>query len=109
VQILGLYTLLERLDPGPMVTLNRAVAEAMVHGPEHGMRTLDRLEAEGLLEGHHRLHSVRGHLLERAGRRDDAITSYLAAAAATLSIPERRYLRRRVTLLRDVQAGQHPP
>ena len=99
LQILGLYALLERLDPSPMVTLNRAVAESMVLGPDPALRTLADLDTDGLLPGHHRLHSVRGHLLERAGRTDEARASFLAAAAATLSIPEQRYLRRRAAQL----------
>ena len=100
-QILGLYTLLERFDASPMVPLNRAVAEAMVHGPERGLRTLDGLEAEGRLAGHHRLHAVRGHLLDQAGRPGEAAASYDAAAAGTLSTPEQRYLRRRAALARE--------
>jgi predicted RNA polymerase sigma factor len=99
LQILGLYALLERLDPSPMVTLNRAVAESMVLGPDLALRTLADLDTDGRLPGHHRLHSVRGHLLERAGRTDEARASFLAAAAATLSIPEQRYLRRRAAQL----------
>jgi RNA polymerase sigma factor (sigma-70 family) len=100
-QILGLYTLLERFDPSPMVPLNRAVAEAMVHGPERGLRTLDGLEADGRLAGHHRLHAVRGHLLDQAGRPGEAAASYQAAAAATLSTPEQRYLRQRAATARE--------
>jgi RNA polymerase sigma factor (sigma-70 family) len=100
-QILGLYTLLERFDPSPMVPLNRAVAEAMVHGPERGLRTLDGLEAEGRLAGHHRLHAVRGHLLDQAGCPGEAVISYEAAASATLSTPEQRYLRQRAARARE--------
>jgi RNA polymerase sigma factor (sigma-70 family) len=89
-QILALYAMLESIAPNPMVTLNRAVALAMVRGPEAGLATLDGLD--GTLTGHHRLHAVRAHLLELAGRPGDARDAYLAAARATTSAPERRYL-----------------
>jgi RNA polymerase sigma factor (sigma-70 family) len=89
-QILALYAMLESIAPNPMVTLNRAVALAMVRGPEAGLATLDGLDTT--LIGHHRLHAVRAHLLELAGRTADARDAYLAAGRATTSAPERRYL-----------------
>ncbi|GAA2362243.1 RNA polymerase sigma factor [Nonomuraea africana] len=92
-QILALYELLARVAPGPMVTLNQAVAVAMVHGPLEGLALLDTLEAE--LAGHHRLHAVRAHLLEMAGRQEEARAAYLRAAELTSSLPERRYLEER--------------
>jgi predicted RNA polymerase sigma factor len=92
-QILGLYRLLERIAPGPMVTLNRIVAVAMVHGPQAGLARLEA--AEAALAGHHRLHAVRAHLLEMTGDAQAARDEYRIAARLTLSIPERRYLEAR--------------
>jgi RNA polymerase sigma factor (sigma-70 family) len=94
-QILSLYDLLQVLAPGPMVTLNRVVAVAMVHGPSVGLQRLAEAEADPSLAGHHRVHAVRAHLLEMAGERDTARASYREAARRTLSIPERRYLESR--------------
>lgn len=91
-QILALYGLLERMSDNPMVTLNRAVAASMVHGPETGLALLERLEADPRLAQHHRLAAVRAHLLEKAGDRDGAIADYRRAADLTASIPERSYL-----------------
>ncbi|GIF47819.1 RNA polymerase sigma factor (sigma-70 family) [Asanoa ferruginea] len=89
-QILGLYDALDRIAPGPMVTLNRVVAVAMVHGPAAG---LDALAAAGpVLEGHHRVAAVRAHLLEMAGDLAGARAEYEQAARQTLSAPERAYL-----------------
>jgi RNA polymerase sigma factor (sigma-70 family) len=94
-QILGLYDLLDRLAPGPMVTLNRVVAVAMVYGPRAGLEQLDRAEADPALAGHHRVHAVRAHLLDLAGDREAAREQYRLAAKRTLSLPERRYLESR--------------
>jgi RNA polymerase sigma factor (sigma-70 family) len=99
-QILGLYELLGRLAPGPMVELNRIVAVAMVHGPQAGLRQLAAAEADPGLAGHHRLHAVRAHLLELVGDREAAHAAYLLAARRTLSLPEQRYLHSRATRLR---------
>jgi RNA polymerase sigma factor (sigma-70 family) len=98
-QILGLYELLQRIAPGPMVTLNRIVAVAMVHGPEAGLRQLAAAEADPGLAGHHRLHAVRAHLLELAGDHEAARAAYLLAARRTLSLPEQRYLQSRAARL----------
>jgi RNA polymerase sigma factor (sigma-70 family) len=100
-QILGLYELLERLAPGPMVELNRIVAVAMVHGPEAGLRQLAAAETSPGLAGHHRLDAVRAHLLELAGDNKAARASYRLAARRTLSLAERRYLTARATRLRE--------
>jgi predicted RNA polymerase sigma factor len=94
-QILALYDMLERLAPNPVVTLNRAVAVAMVHGPRAGLELLASLEADGQLAGHHRLDAVRAHLLEMAGDRDAALACYRSAARRTTSLPERIYLESR--------------
>jgi RNA polymerase sigma factor (sigma-70 family) len=94
-QILGLYHLLHAVAPGPMVTLNRIVATAMVDGPQAGLRDLAVAEREPALAGHHRVHAVRAHLLDLAGDHAAARAHYQLAAQATLSIPEQRYLNAR--------------
>jgi RNA polymerase sigma factor (sigma-70 family) len=99
-QILGLYDLLNILAPGPMVTLNRIVAVAMVHGAQEGLRQLAATEADAALTGHHRVNAVRGHLLEMVGDREAARAAYLIAARRTLSVPEQRYLEARAAALR---------
>ena len=98
-EILGLYGLLERMSDNPVVSLNRAVALAMVHGPRAGLAQLDALAAGGRLAGSHRLEAVRAHLLERAGDHDEAIACYRAAAEKTESEPEKRYLMERAARL----------
>ncbi len=98
-EILSLYSLLERISPNPMVSLNRAIAAAMAHGPETGLRLLEPLESE--LGGHHRLHAARGHLLELAGDSSAAIAEYALAAERTTSVPEQRYLLAQAARLRD--------
>jgi predicted RNA polymerase sigma factor len=91
-QILGLYMLLGRLAPNPMVSLNHAVARAMVHGPREGLAMLDGLRYDERMARHHRLDAVRAHLLEMAGDREAAYEAYRRAARRTASLPERRYL-----------------
>jgi predicted RNA polymerase sigma factor len=91
-QIVALYGLLERMSDNPMVTLNRAVAAAMVHGPEKGLDLLKPLDADPRLANHHRLAAVRAHLYEKAGDPEAAIAQYRLAATRTSSIPERNYL-----------------
>jgi RNA polymerase sigma factor (sigma-70 family) len=98
-EILALYGLLERMSENPMVTLNRAIAAAMVHGPPTGLKMLDALDADERLAGHHRLDAVRAHLLEMAGDTEAAIACYRAAAGRTASLPERRYLTTRAARL----------
>ncbi len=97
-QILVLYSLLERMTGNPMVTLNRAIALAMVHGPAVGLAALVDLDTR--LAGHHRLDAVRAHLLEMAGDADSAITHYLRAAGRTTSLAERDYLTTKAARLR---------
>ncbi len=94
-QILVLYDLLQRLAPGPMVTLNRIVAAAMVHGPQTGLTLLDEASADPALAGHHRVDAVRAHLLDIAGDHEAARVHYRQAALRTLSVPEQRYLESR--------------
>jgi RNA polymerase sigma factor (sigma-70 family) len=98
-QILALYELLAGLAPGPMVTLNRIVALAMVEGPEVGLGALEAAAGEPALAGHHRFHAVRAHLLEQAGAIGEAGEAYRRAARATLSLPEQRYLEARAARL----------
>jgi RNA polymerase sigma factor (sigma-70 family) len=100
-QILGLYDLLDRLAPNPMVTLNRAVAVAMVRGPEAALDVLATLDADERMAGHYRLAAVRAHMWEMAGDRAAARSGYQEAARRTTSIPERRYLESRADRLRD--------
>jgi predicted RNA polymerase sigma factor len=101
LQILALYDVLARLGPNPMVTLNRAVARAMVLGPAAGLELLTELDDDERMADHHRLHSVRAHLHEMAGDTEAARTGYLAAARRTLSAPEQRYLEARAAALRS--------
>jgi predicted RNA polymerase sigma factor len=91
-QIMALYSLLQRMTDNPMVTLNHAIAAAMVHGPAVGLELLEPLDRDDRLAGHFRLDAVRGHLHERAGNPEAALAHYRAAAARTTSIPERNYL-----------------
>jgi RNA polymerase sigma factor (sigma-70 family) len=91
-QILALYELLKRVAPSPMVTLNHAIAAAMVHGPAKGLELLGVLDRDPRITGHYRLDAVRGHLFERMGHREAAIEHYRMAAARTTNIPERNYL-----------------
>jgi RNA polymerase sigma factor (sigma-70 family) len=98
-QILGLYDLLRAIAPGPMVTLNRIVAVAMVHGPRRALEQLDAAAADPALADHHRLAAVRAHLLELAGDDEAAREQYRLAARRTLSIPEQRYLESRAAAL----------
>jgi RNA polymerase sigma factor (sigma-70 family) len=98
-QILALYELLERLSPNPMVTLNRAVALAMVRGPEAGLDLLRTLEDDERVAGHHRLDAIRAHFLEMAGDVEAARQSYDTAARKTTSLPEQRYLEARARRL----------
>ena len=100
LQVLALYDLLARVAPNPMVTLNRAVAVAMVHGPQAGLDELALLEADDRMATSHRLGSVRAHLLEMAGDLAAAEAAYRAAARRTSSLPERRYLEGRAARLR---------
>jgi predicted RNA polymerase sigma factor len=100
-QILTLYDLLEGVAPNPMVTLNHAVAVAMVDGPQAGLDMLATLESDDRLAGHHRLDAVRAHLLEMTGDLAGAQASYRVAARRTSSIPEQRYLESRAARLTE--------
>jgi predicted RNA polymerase sigma factor len=101
--ILGLYSLLQRMSDNPVVTLNHAIAFAMVHGPAAGLARLDELASDARLEGNHRLDAVRAHLLERAGDLAGALAHYRRAAARTTSTPERNYLLLRAARLNEAE------
>jgi len=100
-QILALYGLLARMTDNPMVSLNQAIAHAMVHGPAAGLERLASLDADTRLARHHRLAAVRAHLHEMAGNRPAAIEHYRLAAERTASLPERHYLLTRIARLSD--------
>lgn len=99
-QILLLYALLQLLAPGPMVTLNRIVAVAMVDGAPAALAELQEVAADPALAGHYRVAAVRAHLLEMAGSPAAAHEQYKLAARQTLSAPERHYLESRAIALR---------
>jgi RNA polymerase sigma factor (sigma-70 family) len=101
-QIHALYGLLEQMTANPMVTLNRAVAAAMVDGPAAGLALLETLDER--LPRHHRLDAVRGHLLEMDGDEDAAIAHYRTAAGRTTSVAERDYLLTRAARLSHASA-----
>ncbi|MEU8612796.1 sigma-70 family RNA polymerase sigma factor [Actinoplanes sp. NPDC048791] len=106
-QILALYEVLERVSPGPVVTLNRAVAVARARGPLAGLAVLAELDGDERMAGNHRLESVRAHLLELAGDHAAAHTGYLRAAAMTASLPEQRYLTLRAAALSTRTSSEH--
>ena len=99
-QIVRLYDLLERLQPSPVVSLNRAAAVAMVDGPRPALALLDALAAAGDLDRYHLLHSARADLLRRLGSSGAAAKSYARALTLVTNDAERRFLERR---LREVQ------
>jgi RNA polymerase sigma-70 factor (ECF subfamily) len=100
-QIVRLYDVLKRLQPSPIVSLNRAVAVAMVEGPRPALALIDELAATGELDGYHLLHATRADLLRRLGISADAAASYARALALVGNNSERRFLERR---LREMQA-----
>ena len=99
-EVLALYETLERIAPNPMATINRAVAAGMVLGPRAGLDLLATIDTDTRIANHHRLHAVRGHLLEMAGHTEEAANSFESAARRTASIPEKRYLNARALGLR---------
>jgi predicted RNA polymerase sigma factor len=99
-RILVLYTELARIDPGPVVGLNRAVALAMVEGPDAGLAAVDELAGSAELARSHRLHAVRAHLLELRGDRTAAHRAYTSAAAATANRREQDYLLMKAAAIR---------
>jgi RNA polymerase sigma-70 factor, ECF subfamily len=101
-QIVRLYDMLERAQPSPIVSLNRAVAVAMVDGPRPALALIDELAATGDLENYHLLHAARADLLRRIGSAEEAAKSYESALALVTNESERRFLERR---LREVQSA----
>ena len=92
MQVEVLYGMLADLTPGPVVTLNHAVAVAETRGPEPALDMVEPLLGDPALRRTHRLHAVHAHLLERAGRHDEARAAYAEAARLATSVPEQRYL-----------------
>jgi predicted RNA polymerase sigma factor len=94
-RIVALYEALLRLMPSPVVELNRAVAVSMASGPAAGLELVDALTGERALQGYHLLPSVRGDLLQKLGRLDEARAEFERAAALTRNARERALLERR--------------
>jgi RNA polymerase sigma-70 factor, ECF subfamily len=107
-QIVGLYDVLLRVDPSPVIALNRAVAVAMRDGPERGLELVDALVEAGELDGYHLVPAVRADLCRRLGRTAEARTAYDAALALVQQEPERRFLERRRAEL-DTTSPSPPP
>jgi RNA polymerase sigma-70 factor (ECF subfamily) len=100
-QIVGLYDVLVRADPSPVVELNRAAAVAMRDGPSAGLGLIDAILARGDLGDYYLAHSARAELCRRLGRTSEARTSYQRALRLTRQDPERRFLERRLGALMD--------
>ena len=96
-EIIGLYDVLARLDPSPVVALNRAVAVAMRDGPQAGLLLVEKLLSD--LSGYHLAHAVHADLCRRLGKKDEASVSYRRALALARQEPERRFLERRLAEL----------
>lgn len=107
-QIVGLYDELLRLNPSPVIELNRAVALAMRDGEQAGLVEIDRLLAAGELEGYHLAHAARADLLRRLGRREQAAAAYRQALALAQQGPDRQFLQSRLDELEAHQAGDRP-
>ncbi len=104
--IASLYRLLERMTGNPMVTLNRAVAVAFAEGPDAGLALLEGVGNR--IGDHHRLHSVRAHLLEMAGDAPSAIEEFRAAAARTTNLREQHFLTKQAARLASARAAGSP-
>ena len=98
-QIAALYGALMRIHPSPVIELNHAVAVSMVDGPERALQLVDSIERRGALNGYHMLPAVRGDLLRRMGRREEAVAAYRAALDGADLEPERRFLTARLAEL----------
>jgi RNA polymerase sigma-70 factor (ECF subfamily) len=99
-QIVGLYDVLLRADPSPVIELNRAAAIAMRDGPEAGLALIDTILVRGDLTDYHLAHAARGDLCRRIGRAEDAISAYNRALELATQEPERRFIRKRLEQLR---------
>jgi RNA polymerase sigma-70 factor (ECF subfamily) len=100
-EIVALYDVLARLDPSPVIDLNRAVALAMRDGPAAGLAVVDAILARGELKDYHLAHAARADLCRRLGRRQDARASYERALALARQEPERRFIQQRLAELRS--------
>jgi RNA polymerase sigma-70 factor, ECF subfamily len=100
-QIVGLYGLLARVDPSPVIELNRAMAVAMRDGPLAGLALIDAILARGDLADYHLAHSARAELCRRSGRTAEARASYERALTLTQQEPERRLIERRLAELQN--------
>ena len=100
-QIVALYDVLARMEPSPVVELNRAVAVAMRDGPEAGLALVDTILARGALSDYRLAHAARADLCRRLGRRSEAQTAYQRALELTQQEPERRFLERRIAEVRN--------
>jgi RNA polymerase sigma-70 factor, ECF subfamily len=103
-QVAQFYDLLLRIQPSPVVELNRAVAVAMADDPEHGLRLIDEIEARGELHNYHLLPAARADLLRRLGRWAEAAAAYRNALSLVTNDAERRFLERRLT---EVEAKEY--
>ena len=98
-EIVGLYDVLARVEPSPIVELNRAVAVAMRDGPDAGLALVDAILARGVLSDYRLAHAARADLCRRLGKNSDARASYARALDLTRQEPERRFLERRLAEL----------
>jgi RNA polymerase sigma-70 factor, ECF subfamily len=103
-QIVRMYEELSRVQPSPVVTLNRAVAVAMAEGPEHGLEIIEELAKDNDLEEYHLLHAAKADLLRRMDERHEAAKSYERALELVTNDSERRYLQRRLREVRPPTA-----
>jgi RNA polymerase sigma-70 factor (ECF subfamily) len=101
-QIVGLYEVLLRLQPTPVIELNHAVAVSMVDGPARALDLIDSLAARGRVTQYHLLHAARGRLLQKLGRVNEAREAYRAALSTTMLEPERRFLAARIATLQGI-------
>jgi RNA polymerase sigma-70 factor, ECF subfamily len=101
-QIVGLYEVLLRLQPTPVIELNHAVAVSMVDGPARALDLIDSLAARGRVTQYHLLHAARGRLLQKLGRMNEAREAYSAALSTTMLEPERRFLAARLASIQGI-------
>jgi RNA polymerase sigma-70 factor, ECF subfamily len=107
-EMVRLYDQLERVEPSPVVSLNRAVSVAMAEGPRAGLALIDALAATNELDNYHLLHAARADLLRRAGSLAEAAQSYDRALALVTNDSERRFLERRLREVQLKKAAPHP-
>ena len=107
-RLAGLYAVLAQRFPSPVVEMNRAVAVAMVDGPRAGLELLDAIAGAGELSDYHLLHAVRGDLLARLGRDQEAATSFRRAAELTANSAEQHFLQDRASAVRRRDRNVQP-